>query len=45
MISISNNLIPLNDEFAIMDNEAHFDQRFLGFRNIGSWFANFFKNI
>lgn len=37
MISISKNLIPLNDEFEI--NDAFYQQ------NIGSWFINFKKYL
>ena len=43
MISISNNLIPLNEKYAIVGNDAAFHRRIFNFRNIGSWTANFFK--
>ena len=43
MISISNNMIALNDEFAINDDDLTFYERFLNLRSDFSWIVNFFK--
>ena len=44
MISISINIIALNDDFAIADEDLSLYQRILDFRRAFSWIFNFFKS-
>lgn len=43
MISITNTLFPLNDQYEIVDDETSLISRFSNIRNIGSSVSTFFK--